>query len=134
MTLARMRSWFNRLPPAERDKPLLMLGGIAYTPRAALGEVERGTPEGRQLQTLVESGRFGTTSMDEITIAKIRLKMELQRYPPDKPIVATLPSAGLPGRTYTPQELISEIESETGVGRRWIESESQKMRMLVSLR
>jgi hypothetical protein len=134
VTLARVRAWFNRLPPYEQDLPLLMLDGVAYTPRMALAEVERGTSLGARLQTLIESGRFGTTFQDETTLAKIRLKEILARYPPDKPIVATIGTPELPGKAYTPSELMEEIQKETARGKQWVQAEVQHMRRLMALR
>jgi hypothetical protein len=134
MTLARVRSWFSRLPPYEQDLPLLIVDGMAYTPRAALQEVERGTPLGARLQALIESGRFGTSAMDEAALAKLRLIQVLSRYPPDRPLVATLGSPQLPGRAYTPKELIEEIRAETPRGMQWIRAEAEHMRRLVRLR
>jgi hypothetical protein len=111
-----------------------MLDGVAYTPRMALAEVERGTSLGARLQTLIESGRFGTTFQDETTLAKIRLKEILARYPPDKPIVATIGTPELPGKAYTPSELMEEIQKETARGKQWVQAEVQHMRRLMALR
>jgi hypothetical protein len=134
MTLAFVRRWFSRLPPYEQDLPLLMLDGVAYTPRMALSEVERGTPLGARLQALIESGRFGTAFQDEVSLAKIRLKELLGRYPPDRPIVATIGSPELPGRAYTPMELMEEIQRETARGKQWVQAEVEHMRRLMALR
>lgn len=133
MTLARVRAWFNRLPPYERDLPLLILNGVAYTPRMALAEVERGTAVGARLQALIEAGRFGTTAEQELALAKIRLKELLAKFPPDKPIVATIGTPELPGRAYTPRELLEEIQRQTPRGRQWIQAELQQMRRIMML-
>ena len=125
--LELVRRWFNALPQYERDLPLLVVNGVAYTPRAALAEVERGTALGRKLQSLIETGRFGTP---EWTLAKLRLKKMLETMP-ERPLVATLT---LPPRTYTPRELMREIERETPVGRQWIQTEISHMRYLLRLR
>ncbi len=134
MTLEFVSRWFNRLPEYERDLPLLLVNGVAYTPRVALQEVMRGTALGARLQALIETGRFGTPLQDEVALAKIRLKTLLTRYPPDKPIVATIGTPQLPGKTYTPRELIEEIERETAVGKQWIQGEIARMKSLMALR
>ena len=129
MTLSIVRRWFNRLPPYERDNPLVLLNGVAYTPRQVLAEVERGTPTGEKLQKLIEAGRFGTQLNDAWKLAKIRLKEILKKYP-EKPIVAVLPEE----YTYTPSQLIKEIEQETPQGVVWIKGEIQQMARLMQLR
>lgn len=134
MTLGFVSQWFNRLPEYERDLPLLLVNGVAYTPRAALQEVMRGTALGARLQALIETGRFGTPPQDEVALAKIRLKTLLTRYPPNKPIVATIGTPQLPWKTYTPRELIEEIERETAVGKQWIQGEIARMKSLMALR
>lgn len=120
--------WFSRLPSGEQDLPLLILNGIAYTPRTTLNEVLRGSALGNQLQALVETGRFGTTSLEEQQIAKIRLQQILGSKP-DKPLFATLS-----GKVFTPRELLSQIQSGTAIGNQWIQNEISQMRMLVSIR
>ena len=129
--LKRIREWVSRLPPQELDLPLIVLDGLAYTPRMVLAEVERGTTLGQRLQQLVEMRSFGTTMSEAYSLAKLRLKQILSRYPPDKPIVAAL---GVEGPiVYTPRELIEEIERGTPRGTQWIEGEINRMRYLMSL-
>jgi hypothetical protein len=48
--------------------------------------------------------------------------------------VATLGSLELPGRAYTPRELVEEIRAETPRGMQWIGAEVQHMRRLLALR
>jgi hypothetical protein len=127
MTLARVQAWYARIPAADRDLPLLIADGYAYTPRQALEEVRRNTPTGARLQALIESGRYGTTPQEEAELAKRRLVEILRKYPPGKPVVGTL------GRTFTPEELIREIESETETGKRLVEAEKSRMQRLVRL-
>ncbi len=126
MTLKYVKAWYDRLPPYERDLPIIILEGYAYTPRMILSEVERGTDIGRKLQKYVESGRLGTTLRQEQQLAKIRLKEILGKMP-EKPIIASLS-----GKTYTPSQLLKEIEQETGIGKQWIQNEiKHAKRMLV---
>ena len=57
--------------PVRAEHALLVLNGLAYTPRQTLDEVTRGTPVGDQLQSLIEQGRFGTATVDEQALIKI---------------------------------------------------------------
>ncbi|MBA7493298.1 hypothetical protein ES702_03856 [subsurface metagenome] len=130
MTLTLVRRWFEKLPSYERDLPLLISNGMAYTPRATLDEVERNTELGRKLQSLIEMKTVGTLVGEEQTLAKLRLEELLKRMP-DKPLFATLQ---IPPKTYTPRELSQEVEMNTPVGRQWINAEKKQMSYLVSLR
>lgn len=130
MTRALVERWFNRLPESEKDLPLLIVSGNAYTPRAALSEVQRGTSLGNQLQALIERGSFGTNTLDERALATLRLKRILA-LKPDKPLFATLT---IPAKTYTPSQLISEVEAGTPAGEQWIRGEIQTMRRVLSVR
>ena len=121
-------NWFNKLPEAEKDLPLLIADGYAYTPRAAHAEVVRGSPLGDKLQRLIETGSFGTTFSDEQTIAKMRLT-EIMRTKPEKPLFATLS-----GKVFTPSELLREIQNDTDIGRQWVENEKLHMKVIVSIR
>lgn len=134
MTLSLVRRWFSRLPPLERDLPLLIVNGLAYTPRAVLQEVERGTALGARLQAMIESGSLGTTLQEEVALAKLRLRMMLSRYPPDAPLVATLGGPGLPSRAYTARELLEEVERGTDVGMQWVRAELERCRALLRAR
>ena len=131
MTLEVVRRWFERLPPAERDLPIIIYEGVAYSPRAILSEVERGTPTGEYLQRKLESGSLGTTEEELYRLALIRLKEILKRYPPNKPVIATLT---YPPKALTPQEIIKEVEEGTPLGRKLVEAELQHMRYLLTLR
>jgi hypothetical protein len=128
MTLARVSAWFNRIPSFEKDMPLLIVGGVAYTPRATLQEVQRGTSVGVQLQALVETGSFGTAVDVERTLAKVRLEKVFSTGDPNRLLVATL---GTLGRTYTTAQLLDEIRKETPLGQQWIAGEISHMRTLM---
>jgi len=130
MTVTVVRRWFEKLPDYEKDIPLLILDGKAYTPRATLAEVERGTELGKRLQDLVEKKTFGTLASDEETLAKLRSKAIIGTMP-DKPLFATLL---IPPRTFTPQELANEVQRETVLGRQWIDAEKKQMAYLMTLR
>jgi len=127
--LETVQKFFDKLPEYERDLPLFILDSTAYTPRATLDEVKRGTATGKRLQILVEQKRLGTLATDEKTLAKLRLRTLLATKP-DKPLFATL---GLPSKVYRPRELAAEIQAESAVGRQWIEAEKEQMKMLISL-
>jgi len=131
MTLEVIRRWFSKLPESERDLPIVIYNGIAYSPRAILYEVMRGTKVGKHLQGKVEAGELGTTSQEEYYLALLRLKQILSRYPPNKPILASLT---YPPQLYTPQQLINAIERGTPLGKRLVNTEIQHMRYLLSLR
>jgi hypothetical protein len=131
MTKELISAWFGKLSDAERNLPLLIVAGVAYTPRAVYDEVMRDSPLGNQLQALVERQSFGTSYSDEQSIAKLRLT-EIMRTKPEKPLFATLTLDGQ--RTFTPSELLQEIQKETDVGRRWINNESEHMKRIVSVR
>jgi len=128
MTRELMSNWLNKLPEAEKDLPLLLLEGIAYTPRTAYNEVARNSPTGAKLQALVETGRFGTTISDEESIAKTRLEQRLPTLP-DKPLFATLS-----GKIFTPSQLLEEIRSDSQIGRQWVTNEVAHMKLLVQIR
>jgi len=131
MTKEIISAWFGKLSDAEKNLPLLIVGGVAYTPRAVYDEVMRNSPLGNDLQALVERGSFGTSYSDEQAIAKLRLT-EIMRTKPDKPLFATLTLDGQ--RTFTPSELLQEIQNDTDVGKRWVSNEAEHMRRIVSVR
>lgn len=118
--------WFNSLGEVNKDLPLLIVGGFAYTPRATLDEVNRGTAVGAQLQTLIETGRLGTTSLDEKAVAIVRIQQRFATYPQNKPIFATLSN-----KTFTPSELLAEIDAGTQIGQQYLNSEIQQMHTLL---
>ena len=120
--------WVSKISEAEKDLPLLLVSGYAYTPRMAYTEVLNGTALGNQLQALIETGRFGTSTLDEQAIAKVRLQQILQSKP-DKPLFATLS-----GKVFTPSELLQEIESGTQIGQQWLNQEISHMKMIVNVR
>jgi len=128
MTKELVSNWFSKLPENEKDLPLLLSDGLAYTPRTAYNEVMRGSPVGDKLQALIETGRFGTTTEDEQAIAKTRLEQWLKQQP-DKPLFATLSN-----KTFTPSQLLQEIQQETPIGIQWRNNEISHMKNIVRLR
>ena len=124
-----VQKWYNAISNAEKDLPLILVDGIIYTPTTAYNEVMRSSPIGLKIQTLIETGRFGSTSEEEQAIAKTRLEQWLRTQPPDKPLFATLSN-----KVFTPSQLLEEIQSGTSIGEQWKNNEISHMRRLVQLR
>jgi len=120
--------WFSKLSEAEKDLPLLLVENYAYTPRMAYSEVMNGSDLGLKLQSLIEMGKFGTTSLEEQAIAKVRLEQILASKP-DKPLFATLSN-----KVFTARELMQEIESGTDLGTQWVQNEISHMKNIVNVR
>lgn len=119
--MSAVESWVSKLPPAERNLPLLVVDSVAYSPSDALAEVRAGTALGRKLQTLIETGRWGTPKETLEALAAERLK-KLYR---ERPIVRIT----IDGKK-TSKELIQEIDKRTKLGRDLIESEIEYMKRL----
>lgn len=134
MTKELVTKWFNKISNEEKDMPLLVLNGLAYTPRQTLNEVMRGSEIGDQLQNLIEQGKFGTALSDEQALIKERLKITLGKKPQDKPLFVALPTSGLPVKTFTPAQLLQEINSGTTLGKQWIDNEANYMRRVIQVR
>ena len=121
--------WFGKISDAEKDLPLLLSDGYAYTPRMAYTEVMNGTVLGAKLQALIESGRFGTSSLEEVAIAKVRIRQILQSKDPNKVLFATMSN-----KTFTPAQLLQEIDSGTQIGEQWVQGEISRMTALTRVR
>lgn len=136
MTKELVTRWFNKLSISERNKPLLILNGLAYTPQATFDEVMRGTPVGDKLQNLIEQGKYGTTFEEEQELMKQRLTMDLESKPPDKILFVALSSsgAGIPVRTFTARQLLEEIKQGTTLGKQWLDNEASYMKRLMQVR
>jgi hypothetical protein len=115
MSLESVERWYSRIPAIERDQPLVLLDGFAYTPNQVLSEVRRNTPTGARLQQVIERRTF-TEAIDKYGLAILRLKERLAKTPPDFKIFVG-------PRSFTPQELLKEIEAGTKIGRSFIEAE-----------
>lgn len=113
---------------------MLIVEGMAYTPRQALSEVTRGTPLGDKLQALVERGSFGTTFEEEQELIKERLTMDLESKPPDKVLFVALVGSGIPVRSFTAPQLLAEIRNNTTLGQQWIKNEKSYMLRLLQVR
>lgn len=126
--------WFNKLAVAERDLPLLILDGLAYTPKQTFDEVMRGSPVGERLQNLIEMGKFGTTFEEEQELLKQRLIMSMGMKPQDKVLFVALTSSGIPVQEFTPAKLTQEIRNGTKIGKQWINNEKSYMLRLLQVR
>ena len=128
MTLHRIRAWVARLPPYELGRPIVVLDGVAYTPRGILEEVERGTPLGERLQRMVESQVAALHQEELEELAKLRIRLALSQAPPRILFVALT----YPPKRLTPEELLREVEAGTPTGRQFIEAEKQVIRMVLA--
>jgi hypothetical protein len=129
MSKELVNRWFNKISISERNLPLLLVDGYAYTPQMAYDEVNRGTQLGARLQSLIEMGKFGTSSLEEQAIAKVRIQTILASKPQDKPLFATMSN-----KVFTPAQLMEEINSGTLIGQQWVTSEISRMRNIVQVR
>lgn len=129
MSKELVNRWYSKLSLVERNLPLLLVDGYAYTPQMAYDEVNRGSVLGAKMQSLIEMGKFGTSILEEQAIAKVRLQTILQSKPQDKVLFATMSN-----KTFTPAQLMDEINSGTQIGEQWIAGELQRMRNLVQVR
>ena len=121
--------WFNKISATEQDLPLLLVDNYAYTPRMAYNEVMNGSVLGARLQALIEMGKFGTSSLEEQAIAKVRLQTILASKPQDKPLFATMSN-----KVFTPAQLMEEINSGTQIGQQWLNVEISRMSQIVRVR
>lgn len=110
-----VETWHQKIPAIERNQPLIIFGSSAYTPNQVMDEVRKGTALGDSLQKVIETRSF-TQAIDKYALAITRLKERLAKMPPDTEIVWG-------NRTYTPQQMLQEIQNGTKVGRSMIEAE-----------
>jgi hypothetical protein len=126
--------WFNKLGPAEQDLALLILNGMAYTPRQTYDEVLRGSPVGDQLQRMLEMGKFGTTYEEEQDLIKSRLNQSLSKKDPNKPLFVALSTISVQPKAFTPAQLLQEISAGTPIGQQWIKNEADYMHRILQVR
>jgi len=119
--LEAIKAWFERVPKAERDMPIIIFKGKVYTPRQILQMAERGVLP-KELQEKIEKGEF-TKIEDIYKIAIERLRTWLPKLPPDFVFI-------IHGNTYTGKELLEEVEKGSDVGRMLIENEINKWRQV----
>ena len=88
MSLGFVKAWYERIPPVERDLPVLYHKGKMYSPNDILREVQMGTPLGHELQLKLErlhsTSSFGLDDMKELDyIAKKRAEEIIKNLPPN---------------------------------------------------
>ena len=111
-----VEAWARRIPKIERDQPLLVADGRAYSPAAAVREVEAGTEIGRTLEHKIVARDF-TTAEDEYALAKERLSQRLSKLPDSMQIVS------LAGTQYSASDALTEIESGSRIGQELLDAE-----------
>jgi hypothetical protein len=129
MSKELVNRWYSKISSVERNLPLLLVDGYAYTPQMAYDEVNRGSVLGAKMQSLIEMGKFGTSSLEEQAIAKVRLQTILASKPQDKPLFATMSN-----KVFTAAQLMDEINSGTLIGQQWVNGEVSRMSALVKVR
>jgi hypothetical protein len=130
MTIHVIRAWISKLPQYELDMPIVVYNGVAYTPRAVLYEVMRGTAVGEQLQKQIEMGIASLHQEDEEELAKLRLKLMLSKPTSTKIVALTYPQPTV----LSPQDILREIEQETPRGRLWIDAQKEVINRLLRMR
>ena len=115
-------SWYSRLPPNERDKPVLSLDGRLYTPSDIYREVMAGTQLGERLQRMLEAVRLSTSAQALVYqfwgVGKARALNWVEQLPRGFSVVS------IGGEVIDKDRLRKLIESEQGIGRTAIETEA----------
>lgn len=101
MSKELVRRWYEKIPPIERDDPILYMDGKYWTPDEIYNEVMRDTPTGRKLQAKLEKlsapRTFSFSELKELRkVAEERIKKTLEALPNEQVLV-----------TYTPQGKIA---------------------------
>lgn len=135
MTKELVTRWFNKISNEEKNMPLLVLNGLAYTPRQTFDEVMRGSEIGEKLQNLIEQGRFGTALSDEKALIKERLRLSWQSKPQTQIKFVALPTSGLPVKAYTYAEMLRELDKPNyGAVKQFADHEANYMRRIIQVR
>lgn len=114
-----VEAWYNSLPAIERGQPLIILEGQAYTPNQVMSEVRAGSALGNQLQGVIERRQF-THVMDKYGLAVARLEDRVAKMDPSMQVTVGM-------RTFTPEQLLHEVEEGTRVGRMLVEAETRRV-------
>ena len=120
MSESIVRAWVSSLPKIERNQPLVIHAGRAYSPNEVLAEVREGSTVGTELQRKVETRDF-TEIEAKYALAILRLKERLAKLPP------TFKIASIGGKMYSPNEMLEEIEKGSQAGREMVESEMSRL-------
>ena len=131
--LEAVRRWLRRLPPDERDMPILRYAGRSWTPRQILAEVERGTPLGRELQARLERLVLGLSEEEiPLQLAEERLRVFLERFieqfGEEEPVFITLSEGAIPAG-----ELLRQVRERRGLGAELLDSERKYVMSLLRL-
>jgi hypothetical protein len=115
--------WYSRIPPHERDKPVLMLDGRLYTPSDIYREVMAGSQLGQRLQNMIEAVRV-STSLEMLVhqfwgVGKARALKWVELLPRNFSIVS------IGGEVIDRERLRQMIEYEQDIGRKAIEVEAR---------
>lgn len=120
-------TWIEKLPKSELDIPLIVIDNRAYTPNEVLQMIRERAGLGKKLMVLDVKRVPTEAQMHEL--AKIRLKMKLEKTPPKFAFGRYILGEK---EKYTAEELIAEIQMETSVGQEFISTEKNLMRDLLS--
>jgi len=131
--LEAVRRWLRRLPPDERDMPILRHAGRSWTPRQILAEVERGTSLGRELQAQLERLVLGLSEEEiPLQLAEERLRAFLERFieqfGEEKPVFITLSEGAIPAG-----ELLRQVRERRGLGAELLDGERKYVLSLLRL-
>jgi len=119
MTLARINRWYNRIPPAERGLPILMISDKVYTPNQVLSQVKKGTQLGRKMQQVAVEGMTPPQKLERL--AKTRAIAWLKKLPSQYGL------ADVEGKTYSRDELVAAVREQRGIGKTLIQEEKAKI-------
>ena len=131
--LEAVERWFKRLPPDERDMPILRYKGRSWTPRQILREVRAGTSIGKELQEHLERLVLGLHEGEiPLELAEERLLMWLEefkrKYGPKAPVFITLTEGPI-----SAEELIRQIRERRGLGGELLETEREYIMEMLRL-
>lgn len=136
MNEEEIKRWIEKLPKSELDIPLVIVDNRAYSPNELLQlirmreQTETELELKRRLMTLdIETLKRIPVEAQLHELAKIRLKMKLERTPPKFAFARYILGAK---EKYTADELIGEIQRETSVGQEFISTEKSLIRDLLS--
>jgi hypothetical protein len=114
--MSEVETWARTIPKIERQQPLIVADGYAFSPDAALREIESGTDIGRKLEQKIIARDF-TDIKDEYALAVERLRERLSKLPESMSIVSVA------GAQYTASDALNEVEAGTRIGRALIDAE-----------
>ncbi len=119
MSRQAVEEWYSKIPTRQRASPLIILNGSAYSPNEVLTEVRANSELGQALQTVIEQRQF-TPVLDKYALACTRLMTRLGSLPADTKLMEQQ-------KSYSPSQLMQEIQNGTPVGRRVIEAEVKQV-------